>query len=63
MDAIDSIPGLRNRGAAARQDLLGSQIRARSEAFETGVDPEFLAAWTWPHDGLWKQAARKVGGV
>lgn len=63
MDAIDRIPGLRNRGGAARQDLLNSQIKARNEAFETGIDPGFLTAWTWPHKGLWKQAARKVGDV
>lgn len=49
MDAIDRIPSLHNSGAAARQELLNAQIRARNQAFENGVDPEFLSSWTWPH--------------
>jgi xylulose-5-phosphate/fructose-6-phosphate phosphoketolase len=61
MDAIDRIPSLRNRGAAARQELLNSQIKARNDAFEAGVDPEFLTNWTWPHEGLWKKTVKKVG--
>lgn len=61
MDAIDRIPSLRNRGAAARQELLNSQIRARNDAFEAGVDPAFLTNWTWPHEGLWKKTVKKVG--
>lgn len=61
MDAIDRIPSLRNRGAAARQELLNSQIRARNDAFEAGVDPDFLTNWTWPHEGLWKKTVKKVG--
>lgn len=62
MDAIDHIPTLRNRGAAARQSLLNAQIAARNQAFEDGVDPAFLSGWTWPHNGLWKGVVRKVAG-
>jgi len=54
MDAIDRMPHLRNSGSAAREALLGQQIRARNQAFEEGVDPPFLKNWTWPHNGLWK---------
>jgi len=59
MDAIDRVPHLRNRGAAARQVLQNAQIKARTEAFENGIDPPFLNNWTWPHGsgGLWKKTA------
>ncbi|KAK2025078.1 XFP domain-containing protein [Colletotrichum zoysiae] len=60
MDAIDRMPQLRNRGAAARETLRNQQIAARIEAFETGMDPPFLKNWCWPRNGLWKQAASKI---
>jgi xylulose-5-phosphate/fructose-6-phosphate phosphoketolase len=59
MDAIDRMPHLRNRGAAARQVLLNAQIKARNEAFEAGIDPAYLKNWTWPHTGLWNKAQSK----
>ncbi|KAK4111604.1 D-xylulose 5-phosphate/D-fructose 6-phosphate phosphoketolase-like protein [Canariomyces notabilis] len=62
MDAIDRIPHLRNRGAAAREALHSAQIKARNEAYETGIDPPFLKNWTWPHTGLWKAAIPKLMG-
>lgn len=55
IDAIDRMPHLKNRGAAARQTLLNAQIQASNEAFETGVDPPFLKNWTWKRNGLWKK--------
>ncbi|KAF3763865.1 D-xylulose 5-phosphate/D-fructose 6-phosphate phosphoketolase [Cryphonectria parasitica EP155] len=61
MDAIDRIPILRNKGAAARQALLNQQINARTQAFEDGIDPAFLSNWTWPHNGLWKSQVRHPG--
>ncbi|KAF5233877.1 hypothetical protein FAUST_7910 [Fusarium austroamericanum] len=57
IDAIDWMPQLRNRGASARQALLNSQIQARNEAFETGMDPAFLKNWTWKRNGLWKKVS------
>jgi len=62
MDAIDRMPQLRNSGAHARESLLGLQIKARNQAFEDGVDPDFLKNWTWPHNGLWHKAVANVGG-
>ena len=60
MDAIDRIPSLHNRGAAARQELLNAQIKARNEAFETGMDPIYLRNWKWPHGGLWTKTVTKL---
>ncbi|KAK3376665.1 D-xylulose 5-phosphate/D-fructose 6-phosphate phosphoketolase-like protein [Lasiosphaeria ovina] len=60
MDAIDRMPNLHNRGSAAREVLLNDQIKARNEAFETGIDPPFLNQWKWPHTGLWKQTVTKL---
>ncbi|KAH7124464.1 XFP N-terminal domain-containing protein [Dactylonectria macrodidyma] len=51
IDAIDWIPKLHNRGAAARDALLNAQIEARNQAFETGMDPPFLKNWTWKRNG------------
>ncbi|KAF4774773.1 phosphoketolase [Colletotrichum scovillei] len=58
MDAIDRMPQLHNRGAAARETLRNQQIAARIEAFETGMDPPFLKNWTWSHNGLWQKVAK-----
>ncbi|KAL7905651.1 XFP N-terminal domain-containing protein [Trichoderma velutinum] len=55
IDAIDRMPNLHNRGAAARQAMLNAQIEARNEAFERGMDPEYLTKWTWKRDGLWNK--------
>jgi xylulose-5-phosphate/fructose-6-phosphate phosphoketolase len=62
MDAIDRMPHLRNTGASARQSLLNAQIKARNQAFQTGMDPEYLKAWTWPRQGLWTQTVGKITG-
>jgi len=48
MKAIDHIPSLKNKGSAARQQLLNDQIQSRNEAFETGMDPQRLTDWRWP---------------
>ena len=48
MDAIDRLPGLGNKGSAAREKLLDEQIRARNWAFHEGIDPEELRSWVWP---------------
>ncbi|RNJ58878.1 hypothetical protein D7B24_003967 [Verticillium nonalfalfae] len=55
IDAIDRIPSLHNRGAAAREALRNEQIRAQNVAFETGLDPPFLKDWQWKRGGLWQQ--------
>lgn len=63
MDAIDRVPHLHNRGAAAREDLRNEQIRASNNAFETGMDPPFLKEWTWNRGGLWKQPVTPILSV
>lgn len=62
INAIDHMPLLHNRGAAARQELLNAQIKARNQAFENGIDPEHVTKWTWPRNGLWTGTVRKVTG-
>jgi xylulose-5-phosphate/fructose-6-phosphate phosphoketolase len=65
MDAIDRLGDrLGNRGAAAREELHSAQIKARNQAFETGVDPAFLKGWTWPGErrGLVERAVPKLMG-
>jgi xylulose-5-phosphate/fructose-6-phosphate phosphoketolase len=50
IDAIDRLPVLGNKGAAAREELLDRQIKAKNYAFHEGVDPKDLTAWTWPYE-------------
>jgi len=55
MDAIDRMPNLHNRGAAAREALRNEQIKASAYSFEIGLDPPFLKDWKWSGNGLWKK--------
>ncbi|WWD20943.1 hypothetical protein CI109_105421 [Kwoniella shandongensis] len=47
IDAIDRLPHLKNRGSLAREKLLEAQIRARTQAFEHGIDPAEFRNWRW----------------
>jgi xylulose-5-phosphate/fructose-6-phosphate phosphoketolase len=49
MDAIDRLPSLGNKGAVVRQRLKDLQIHAENEAFEHGIDPEYIRKWVWPY--------------
>lgn len=49
MDAIDRLPKLGNRGSMVRQQLKDLQIKAEQEAFENGIDPEYIRKWSWPY--------------
>jgi xylulose-5-phosphate/fructose-6-phosphate phosphoketolase len=49
MDAIDRSPSLGNNASWAREQLLNMQIKAKIEAFENGIDPEYIRKWTWPY--------------
>ena len=60
IDAIDRMPHLHNRGAAARQSLLNAQIAASNEAFETGMDPPSLTGWTWKRQTQQNKGETKV---
>ncbi|KAF9696554.1 hypothetical protein EKO04_005494 [Ascochyta lentis] len=48
IDAIDRIPGLGNKGAAARETLLNEQIRAKNYSYHEGLDPKEIDDWVWP---------------
>ncbi|KAF4126014.1 xylulose-5-phosphate/fructose-6-phosphate phosphoketolase [Geosmithia morbida] len=50
MDAIDYMPHLNNRGAAAREALHNAQISAKNKAFEDGIDPVELGSWNWTRE-------------
>ncbi|KAI5859769.1 D-xylulose 5-phosphate/D-fructose 6-phosphate phosphoketolase [Durotheca rogersii] len=58
MDAIDRMPHLGNRGAAARDALRNQQIAASNYSFEHGVDPKALSDWTFPQDGIRERMER-----
>ncbi|KAI1654320.1 D-xylulose 5-phosphate/D-fructose 6-phosphate phosphoketolase [Daldinia decipiens] len=59
MDAIDRMPTLGNRGAAARDALKSQQVAASNYSFEYGVDPQFLSDWSWPQEGV-KEKLQKL---
>lgn len=47
--AIDSLKSvLGNKGAGAREKLLGERIRSMNYAYETGMDPEEFENFKWP---------------
>jgi xylulose-5-phosphate/fructose-6-phosphate phosphoketolase len=48
IDAIDRIPGLAQRAAELRQDLLDRRLRCRAYTREHGEDPPEVREWTWP---------------
>lgn len=49
MLAIDCLKDrLGNRGASAREALLGEQIKAKNEVYATGMDPKSYDDWRWP---------------
>lgn len=48
ISAIDQVPGLGNKGAAARETLMDKQVNAKNFAFHEGMDPEDLEGWIWP---------------
>jgi xylulose-5-phosphate/fructose-6-phosphate phosphoketolase len=49
IDAIDRITTLHNKGSAVREKLLGLQLQAKAQAYENGIDPEYIRTWKWPY--------------
>ncbi|KAF7188046.1 putative phosphoketolase 1 [Pseudocercospora fuligena] len=48
--AIDHLKDvLGNKGAGPREKLLEQRLRATTQAYETGMDPEELTNWSWPY--------------
>jgi xylulose-5-phosphate/fructose-6-phosphate phosphoketolase len=51
MDVIDRVPGLGQRAAALRQDMVDERLRHRAYTREFGDDPADVRDWTWPGPG------------
>jgi xylulose-5-phosphate/fructose-6-phosphate phosphoketolase len=49
MDVIDRVPGLGERAADLRQQMVDERLRAQMHAREFGADAADIANWTWPH--------------
>jgi len=48
MDVIDRVPGLGERCARLRQEMVDARLRARAYTREHGEDPPEIRDWTWP---------------
>ncbi|MGI8684850.1 MAG: phosphoketolase family protein [Acidimicrobiales bacterium] len=48
MDVIDRVPGLAQRAAQTRQDMVDQRARARAYTRERGEDLPEVTDWTWP---------------
>ena len=49
IDVIDRVPGLGERAADLRQEMVDARLRASMYAREFGIDAPEIANWTWPH--------------
>jgi xylulose-5-phosphate/fructose-6-phosphate phosphoketolase len=49
MDVIDRVPGLDERAAHLRQDMVDRRVRARAHTREHGDDDPEIRDWVWPH--------------
>jgi xylulose-5-phosphate/fructose-6-phosphate phosphoketolase len=48
VDVIDRVPGLGQRAAHLRQEMVDTRIRCRAYTREHGDDPAEVRDWTWP---------------
>ena len=48
MDVIDRVPGLGERAAGLRQEMVDARLRHRAYTREVGDDPPEVRDWTWP---------------
>jgi xylulose-5-phosphate/fructose-6-phosphate phosphoketolase len=48
MDVIDRVPGLAERAAHVRQEMVDERLRHRAYTRERGTDPPDVADWRWP---------------
>jgi xylulose-5-phosphate/fructose-6-phosphate phosphoketolase len=49
MDVIDRVPGLGQRAAGLRQQMVDERLRARAYTREHGDDAEDVRDWVWPY--------------
>jgi xylulose-5-phosphate/fructose-6-phosphate phosphoketolase len=48
IDVIDRVPGLRERQAGLRQEMVDARVNARAWTREHGADIPEVANWVWP---------------
>jgi xylulose-5-phosphate/fructose-6-phosphate phosphoketolase len=48
VDVIDRVPGLAERAAPLRQEMVDSRLRARAWTRRQGEDHPDISGWTWP---------------
>ncbi len=48
IDVIDRVPGLAERAAHLRQEMIDRRLEARAYTREHGEDPPEIRDWTWP---------------
>jgi xylulose-5-phosphate/fructose-6-phosphate phosphoketolase len=48
MDVIDRVPGLGERAAHLRQEMVDQRLRCRAYTREVGDDPPEVREWSWP---------------
>ena len=48
IDVIDRVPGLAERAAYLRQEMVDTRLRHRAYTREVGDDPPEVRDWTWP---------------
>jgi xylulose-5-phosphate/fructose-6-phosphate phosphoketolase len=48
MDVIDRVPGLGERAAQFRQEMVDERLRHRAYTREHGDDSPDVRDWTWP---------------
>jgi xylulose-5-phosphate/fructose-6-phosphate phosphoketolase len=48
MDVIDRVPGVAERAAHLRQEMVDARLRARAHTREFGDDLDEVRDWTWP---------------
>jgi len=49
IDAIDRIKTLHNKASGVREKLMNLRISAKAQAYEHGIDPEYIRNWRWPY--------------
>ncbi|MBY8858296.1 phosphoketolase family protein [Nocardia sp. CA2R105] len=49
MDVVDRVPGLGERAAGLRQEMVDARLAARAWTREHGVDIPAVADWKWPY--------------
>jgi xylulose-5-phosphate/fructose-6-phosphate phosphoketolase len=49
MDVIDRVPGLGERAAGLRQQMVDARLTAAAHARSVGEDAAEISNWTWTH--------------